>query len=62
MPQRESPLIQLSNQALTPWPLPIPQQTPFMKMGNPKLIAFQLGDEGRFSEFLDLILEEEQYF
>ena len=31
-------------------------------MGNPKLIAFQLGDEGRFSEFLNLILEEELYF
>nr|XP_023906086.1 18.1 kDa class I heat shock protein-like [Quercus suber] len=31
-------------------------------MGNPKLIAFQLGDEGRVFRFLDLILKEEQYF
>ena len=33
-----------------------------MNMVNPRLIAFQLGDEGSYSEFLDLIPEEEQYF
>ena len=59
MPRSESPLIQLSNQALTPWPLPIPQQIPFMKMENPKLITFQLGDEGKSFGFLNLILEED---
>ena len=61
MALKESPLIQLSNHTLTPVPFPIPQKIPFLKVGNPRLIAFQFGEEGSFSESLDLTLDEEQY-
>lgn len=44
MALRESSLIQLSSHTLTPEPLPIPQKIPFLKMGNPRLVAFQFGD------------------
>ena len=61
MALRESPLIQLSNHTLTPVSFPIPQKIPFLKVGNPRLIAFQFGEEGSFSGSLDLTLDEEQY-
>lgn len=57
---RECPLIQLSVHKFFLEPFPTPQQIPLENIGNPSLMAVQLGDEGSLSGSSDLLLEGEQ--
>lgn len=53
---RECPLSQLSVHKFFLEPFPTPQQIPLENIGNPSLMAVQLGDEGSLSGSSDLLL------
>jgi len=54
-------IIQLSVHKFFLEPFPTPQQIPLENIGNPSLMAVQLGDEGSLSGSSNLLLEGERY-